>query len=215
MTLTKTTAQSCRAQRKKGFTLTEIAIVLGIIGLILGAVWTAASGVYASTNAGNFAQSMGQYVAAIRSACNNNCTAVPTVAISEPNITNSNVVQGTPSISTATNTSGDIILTYTMPSTMNKQSTAVGSGLIAAANTTGALFGVGVDGDSDAPSCTGQATGSPPQCSSNCPNNFTCSYVGSYTCPSSSPTPTGTCSIVWNNGIVASKTYQFVFSPSF
>ena len=33
---------------KKGFTLTEIAIVLGIIGLILGAVWVAASGVYSN-----------------------------------------------------------------------------------------------------------------------------------------------------------------------
>lgn len=31
---------------KKGFTLTEIAIVLGIIGLILGAIWTAAAAVY-------------------------------------------------------------------------------------------------------------------------------------------------------------------------
>ena len=33
-------------QRKKGFTLTEIAIVLGIIGLILGAIWSAAASVY-------------------------------------------------------------------------------------------------------------------------------------------------------------------------
>jgi prepilin-type N-terminal cleavage/methylation domain-containing protein len=32
--------------RKQGFTLTEIAIVLGIIGLILAAVWSAASSVY-------------------------------------------------------------------------------------------------------------------------------------------------------------------------
>lgn len=31
---------------KRGFTLTEIAIVLGIIGLILGAIWVAASAVY-------------------------------------------------------------------------------------------------------------------------------------------------------------------------
>jgi len=33
-------------QRKKGFTLTEIAIVLGIMGLILGAIWVAAASVY-------------------------------------------------------------------------------------------------------------------------------------------------------------------------
>ncbi|HEU0117110.1 MAG TPA: type II secretion system protein [Alphaproteobacteria bacterium] len=38
------TMKSRTAQR--GFTLTEIAIVLGIIGLILGAIWVAASAVY-------------------------------------------------------------------------------------------------------------------------------------------------------------------------
>ncbi|MFY9288872.1 MAG: type 4 pilus major pilin [Alphaproteobacteria bacterium] len=38
----------CRKTQKRnfGFTLTEIAIVLGIIGLILGAIWLAASSVY-------------------------------------------------------------------------------------------------------------------------------------------------------------------------
>jgi prepilin-type N-terminal cleavage/methylation domain-containing protein len=33
-------------KKKRGFTLTEIAIVLGIIGLILGAIWVAAAAVY-------------------------------------------------------------------------------------------------------------------------------------------------------------------------
>jgi prepilin-type N-terminal cleavage/methylation domain-containing protein len=42
----KIPAQMRSAQRKKGFTLTEIAIVLGIIGLILSAIWVAAAGVY-------------------------------------------------------------------------------------------------------------------------------------------------------------------------
>ena len=35
-----------REKEEQGFTLTEIAIVLGIIGLILGAIWVAAAAVY-------------------------------------------------------------------------------------------------------------------------------------------------------------------------
>lgn len=35
-----------RSQKSSGFTLTEIAIVLGITGSVLGAIWVAASGVY-------------------------------------------------------------------------------------------------------------------------------------------------------------------------
>ncbi len=35
-----------RANGEQGFTLTEVAIVLGIIGLILGAIWVAAAAVY-------------------------------------------------------------------------------------------------------------------------------------------------------------------------
>ena len=36
------------SDERRGFTLTELAIVLGIIGLILGAIWTAAAKVYAN-----------------------------------------------------------------------------------------------------------------------------------------------------------------------
>ena len=46
MELQTTPMQSRLQKRKKGFTLTEIAIVLGIIGLILGAIWVAAASVY-------------------------------------------------------------------------------------------------------------------------------------------------------------------------
>ena len=37
---------AAEATRRKGFTLTEAAIVLGIVGLILGAIWVAAAAVY-------------------------------------------------------------------------------------------------------------------------------------------------------------------------
>ena len=40
-----TTIRTSRT-KKRGFTLTEIAIVLGIVGLILGAIWVAAAAVY-------------------------------------------------------------------------------------------------------------------------------------------------------------------------
>jgi prepilin-type N-terminal cleavage/methylation domain-containing protein len=39
-------AAPAHEKKKRGFTLTEIAIVLGIIGLILGAIWVAAAAVY-------------------------------------------------------------------------------------------------------------------------------------------------------------------------
>jgi prepilin-type N-terminal cleavage/methylation domain-containing protein len=54
-------------KRKRGFTLTEIAIVLGIIGLILGAIWGAASAVYANKKVADTEQGITAAAAAVRS----------------------------------------------------------------------------------------------------------------------------------------------------
>lgn len=46
--ITKYRNSAKAALKQRGFTLTEIAIVLGIIGLILGAIWVAAASVYSN-----------------------------------------------------------------------------------------------------------------------------------------------------------------------
>ncbi|MDR3449937.1 MAG: type 4 pilus major pilin [Alphaproteobacteria bacterium] len=60
-------AQPHKTSSSKGFTLTEIAIVLGIIGLILGAIWVAASKVYANQKVGKATTQMINVVQGIRS----------------------------------------------------------------------------------------------------------------------------------------------------
>lgn len=49
-----------------GFTLTEIAIVLGIIGLILGAIWVAAAAVYNNMRVGTASTELLQITQAVR-----------------------------------------------------------------------------------------------------------------------------------------------------
>lgn len=55
------------SKSKRGFTLTEIAIVLGIIGLILGAIWAAASSVYANQKSNKAQQGILAAAQAVRS----------------------------------------------------------------------------------------------------------------------------------------------------
>jgi prepilin-type N-terminal cleavage/methylation domain-containing protein len=56
-----------REHKKRGFTLTEIAIVLGIIGLILGAIWVAAAAVYTNMRVARSSQELLQITQSIRS----------------------------------------------------------------------------------------------------------------------------------------------------
>jgi prepilin-type N-terminal cleavage/methylation domain-containing protein len=55
------------SRSRRGFTLTEIAIVLGIIGLILGAIWAAASAVYSNMRNSQAEQGVTATAQAVRS----------------------------------------------------------------------------------------------------------------------------------------------------
>lgn len=56
-----------RSRDMRGFTLTEAAIVLGIVGLILGAIWAAASAVYDNMKSKRANEEILQVVQAVRS----------------------------------------------------------------------------------------------------------------------------------------------------
>ena len=58
--------QQRRAHLTKGFTLTEAAIVLGIMGLVLGAIWTAAAAVYSNQRVGHANTQVLQILQSIR-----------------------------------------------------------------------------------------------------------------------------------------------------
>ncbi len=55
-----------KANGSRGFTLTEAAIVLGIVGLILGAIWSAAAAVYRNQRVSQTSNQVIQIVNAVR-----------------------------------------------------------------------------------------------------------------------------------------------------
>ena len=211
------TINTVAQKHKKGFTLTEIAIVLGIIGLILGAVWSAATSVYSSQSASAFSQTMALYIAAVRSACNGQCTStVPIVTVSVPNITNSGVT------ATAGIVSGNINLAYTMPAAtaVTKQTSQIYQGLQAAGNITGGSFGPTIP--TVTPTCVGSggaaAAAKPALCTPSSVTGFTISGpTGSSTCTANTGTPAtlGTCSATYTGAFLPATTYNFQFSQSF
>jgi len=69
-----------RARKTRGFTLTEAAIVLGIVGLILGAIWVAAAAVYENMRTNRANEQILKVAQAVRSLY----ASSPTMSIASP-----------------------------------------------------------------------------------------------------------------------------------
>lgn len=98
---------------KRGFTLTEIAIVLGIMGLILGAIWAAAAAVYGSQRINNASNEIAQIVQSVRKLYS--------------------MSNGT-GVSAVTNITGDLSLAKVVPSGMMRSSFTYTAGGAVATN---------------------------------------------------------------------------------
>jgi prepilin-type N-terminal cleavage/methylation domain-containing protein len=77
-------------QHRRGFTLTEIAIVLGVMGIILGAIWGAASTVYANKKTTSALQEVLAIVANVRGLYTNG--QIPASTVLSPMLINAGQV---------------------------------------------------------------------------------------------------------------------------
>lgn len=110
MTMNKMRAR----QSTRGFTLTEIAIVLGIVGLILGAIWVAAAAVYSNLRTSKATTQLLQITQNIRAlyATSSNTgagTADMTQNLISAGVFPNDTVSGTPPTATVTNAFGGSI----------------------------------------------------------------------------------------------------------
>ena len=105
-----------KSRRCAGFTLTELAIVLAVISIILGALWVAAATVFTSSKADQAAQDMTQIAANIRmtylSANSFTTSGDQTAAMINAGVIPGNLLAGSPPNAAIDSWGGPIKITF-------------------------------------------------------------------------------------------------------
>jgi len=84
---------NCAKRKQRGFTLTEIAIVLGMMGLVLGAIWTAASSVYTNQRSLHGATAVMQVAQGVRALFgSSNTTGYAAATVMTPTLLSAGVI---------------------------------------------------------------------------------------------------------------------------
>jgi prepilin-type N-terminal cleavage/methylation domain-containing protein len=115
----KSNRTQSQKRKQRGFTLTEIAIVLGIVGLILGAIWVAAGAVYTNLRVSSTSRDMLAMAQGIRTLYTNQ--GLMDAGFTTVNLIASGVAPGD-MVNTATNTLSDAwggAITFTPATTIN------------------------------------------------------------------------------------------------